>query len=104
MSAGFVIRSEPGPATRPTRGDTITIFVSIGDKVRMPDVTGLSEAEAKQRIDAAGLIFSFSDPQGRDKIGDRFDQIPPGTVVSSVPRGGDLVDRGAGVTLGVRAP
>jgi serine/threonine-protein kinase len=104
MSVGFVIRSEPGPETRPPRGDTITIFVSIGDKVRMPDVTGLSEAEARQRIDEAGLIFSFSDQQGRDKIGDRFDQIAPGTVVSSVPRGGELVDRGTGVTLGVRAP
>jgi serine/threonine-protein kinase len=104
MSPDFVIRSEPGPETRPLRGDTITIFVSIGDKVRMPDVTGLSEDEAKRRINEAGLTFSFSDPQGRDKIGDRFDQIAPGTVVSSVPRGGDLVDRGTGVTLGVRAP
>jgi serine/threonine-protein kinase len=104
MSANFVIRSEPGPETRPTRGDTITIFVSIGDKVRMPDVTGLSEAEARQRIDQAGLAFSFSDYQGRDKLGDQFDKVAPGTVVSSEPRGNTLVSRGTAVTLGVRAP
>jgi eukaryotic-like serine/threonine-protein kinase len=104
MSEGFVIRSEPGPETRPPRGDTITIVVSIGDKVRMPDVTGLSEAEAKQRISAAGLIWSFSDLQGREKLGDQFDKVAPGTVVSSEPRGNDLVPRGTGVTLGVRAP
>jgi serine/threonine-protein kinase len=103
MDAGFVIRSEPGPNTRPPRGDTITIFVSIGDRVRMPDVTGLNEEEAKRQINEAGLNFSFSDYQGPDKI-ERFNEIAPGTVVSSVPRGGDLVERGTAVTLGVRAP
>ncbi len=78
------------------RGDTITIFVSIGNRVRMPDVTGLSEEAARQQIEAAGLFVSFSDYQGREKIGDRFDEIAPGTVVSSDPRGGDLVERGLG--------
>jgi serine/threonine-protein kinase len=106
MDEGFVIRSVPGPETRPPRGDTITIFVSIGDKVRMPDVTGLSEAEAKQRINAAGLIWSFSDFQNCDKLGaDVCSRFGPGQVVSSIPRGGELVDRGTtAVTLGVRAP
>jgi serine/threonine-protein kinase len=104
MPEGFVTRSDPRPPARPLRGDTITLFVSIGDKVRMPDVTGLSEDQAKQQISAAGLNWSFSDLQGRDKLGDQFDRVAPGTVVSSVPRGGELVPRGAAVTLGVRAP
>jgi len=104
MSEGFVIRSEPRSPARPPRGDTITIFVSIGDKVRMPDVTGLSEAEAKQRISAAGLVWVYSDYQGKDKLGDLFDKVAPGTVVSSIPRGNDLVKRGTDVNLGVRAP
>jgi serine/threonine-protein kinase len=104
MPEGFVIRSDPRPPARPQRGDTITLFVSIGDKVRMPDVNGLSEQEARQRIGEAGLVFSFSDYQGRDKLGELFDRVAPGTVVSSEPRGGELVPRGTGVTLGVRAP
>jgi serine/threonine-protein kinase len=105
MSAGFVIRSEPRPPARPQRGDTITIVVSIGDKVRMPDVTGLNEAEARQRISAAGLVWSFSDFQGCDRLpADVCERFGPGQVVSSIPRGGELVDRGAAVTLGVRAP
>jgi serine/threonine-protein kinase len=105
MSEGFVVRSEPRPPARPQRGDTVTIFVSIGDKVRMPDVTGLTEAEAKQRISAAGLVWSFSDIQGCDRLpADVCERFGPGQVVSSIPRGGDLVDRGAAVTLGVRAP
>jgi serine/threonine-protein kinase len=104
MSEGFVIRSEPRPPARPQRGETITIVVSIGDKVRMPDVTGLSEADARQRISAAGLAWSFSDFQGCDKLGELCNRFGPGQVVSSIPRGGELVNRGDPVTLGVRAP
>jgi serine/threonine-protein kinase len=104
MSEGFVIRSEPRPPARPQRGDTITIFVSIGDKVIVPEVTGLSEADARRRIEEAGLFVSFVDPQGCDKLGDLCNRYGPGTVVSSEPRPGTPVQRGVGVTLGVRAP
>jgi beta-lactam-binding protein with PASTA domain len=104
LSAGFVFRTEPVAGTPLRRGDTVTIFVSLGDKVRMPDVTGLPEEEAIRRISAAGLTWSYSDYQGCDKLGDLCDRYAPGVVVSSIPRGGDLVDRGSPVTLGVRAP
>lgn len=104
LSAGFVFRTEPAAGTPLRRGDPVTIFVSIGDKVRMPDVTGLPEEEAIRRIDAAGLTWSYSDYQGCDKLGDLCDRYAPGVVVSSIPRGGELVDRGSPVTLGVRAP
>jgi serine/threonine-protein kinase len=73
--------------------------------VRMPDVTGLSEAEARQRISAAGLGDPFSDFQGCDRLpADVCERFGPGQVVSSIPRGGELVDRDVAVTLGVRAP
>jgi eukaryotic-like serine/threonine-protein kinase len=104
MSAGFVIRSEPRPPARPQRGDTVTIIVSIGDNVIVPEVIGLSEAEARSRIEAAGLFVSFVDPQGCDKLGELCDRYGPGAVVSSEPRSGTRVPRGEGVTLGVRAP
>lgn len=104
LSAGFVFRTEPAAGTPLRRGDLVTIFVSIGDKVRMPDVTGLPEEEAIRRIDAAGLTWSYSDYQGCDKLGDLCDRYAPGVVVSSIPRGDELVDRGSPVTLGVRAP
>jgi serine/threonine protein kinase/beta-lactam-binding protein with PASTA domain len=103
LSEGFVTRQDPVNVKLP-KGETVTIWVSIGDKVVMPDVTGKTLDEAKQEIAAAGLAFSFADLQGRDKLGDRFDKLAPNTVVSSIPRGGDRVARGAPVTLGVRAP
>ncbi len=104
LSAGFVFRTEPAAGTPLRRGDPVTIFVSIGDKVRMPDVAGLPEEEAIRRIVAAGLTWSYSDYQGCDKLGDLCDRYAPGVVVSSIPRGGELIDRGSPVTLGVRAP
>lgn len=103
VDEGFVVRQSPSAGLQVAPGETVTIFVSIGNKVRVPDVTWLSVEEARQRIQNAGLFVSFVDLQGRDKI-PNFDQIPPNTVVSSVPRGGELVERGTGVTLGVRAP
>lgn len=103
-SEGFVIRQDPIDVKLP-RGQTVTLVVSIGDKVIMPDVTGRSEAEAKQIIAAAGLTFSFSDVQGCDKLGaDVCNSFGPGMVVSSIPRGNERVERGTPVTLGVRAP
>jgi serine/threonine-protein kinase len=103
VSEGFVIRQDPVNVKLP-RGQTVTLVVSIGNKVTMPDVTGMSLDQAKQAIADAGLTFSFADMQGRDKLGDLFDKYPPNTVVSSIPRGGDRVERGTPVNLGVRAP
>lgn len=104
VTEGFVIRQSPFVGARLERGDTITLVVSIGNRTTMPDVTGRSEDEARRLITEAGLFVSFVDSQGPDDLGDQFDQVAPGTVVSSIPRGGELVERNSGVTLGVRAP
>lgn len=104
LSAGFVFRTEPAAGSRLRPGDTVTLFISIGDKVRMPDVTGRLESEALILIEEAGLNWSYSDYQGCDKLGELCDRFGPGVVVSSIPRGGELVDRGSAVTLGVRTP
>jgi beta-lactam-binding protein with PASTA domain len=104
MSEGFVTRQDPVDVKLP-KGDTITIFVSIGDKVVMPDVTGKTVDEAKRLIAAAGLPSPYPDIQSCEKLGaDICARFAPGQVVSSVPRGGDQVARGTAVTIGVRAP
>jgi serine/threonine-protein kinase len=103
LSEGFVTRQDPVNVKLP-KGETVTIWISIGDKVTMPDVTGRSEDEARRLIANAGLTFSFADVQGCDKLGELCNQFGPGQVVSSIPRGGERVARGTGVTIGVRAP
>src|SRR6266545_895831 len=103
LSEGFVTRQDPVNVKLP-KGQLVTIWVSIGDKVTMPDLTGRTVDEAKQLIASSGLSFSFADVQGCDKLGDLCNRFAPGQVVSSVPRGGDRVIRGTAVTIGVRAP
>ncbi|HMO60104.1 MAG TPA: PASTA domain-containing protein, partial [Roseiflexaceae bacterium] len=103
LSQGFVFRTEPQAGVRLRPGDTVILFVSLGDRVRMPDVTGMTEDEARRRIEGVGLFLSFSDYQECDKLGALCDRFQPGEVVSSIPRSGDLVERGSGVTLGIRS-
>jgi beta-lactam-binding protein with PASTA domain len=104
-SEGFVTRTDPPAGVRPPRGETITVYYSNGNKTTMPDVTGLSIDEARRRIQEAGLTISFEDQQGCDDLpADVCANSVPGQVVSSIPRGGERVPRGTGVTLGVRAP
>ena len=104
VDEGFVVRQSPSPGLRVESGSTVTLFVSDGNLVTMPDVTGLDEAEARRQIAAAGLNWSFSDFQDCDKLGELCLRFAPNQVVSSIPRGGDRVPRGANVTLGVRSP
>ncbi|HEU5101096.1 MAG TPA: Stk1 family PASTA domain-containing Ser/Thr kinase [Roseiflexaceae bacterium] len=104
VSEGFVTRQDPVDVKLP-KGQPVTIWVSIGDKVVMPDVTGLTEEEARRLIANAGLTFSFADPQSCDRLpADVCARFSPGQVVSSAPRGGERVARGTPVTIGVRAP
>jgi serine/threonine-protein kinase len=105
VDEGFVIRTEPSAGVRPARGETIRVVYSIGNKTTMPDVTGLPIEEARRQIEAAGLVISFEDLQTCDRLpADVCAGSVPGQVVSSIPRGGERVERGSAVTLGVRAP
>jgi eukaryotic-like serine/threonine-protein kinase len=105
VSEGFVIRTDPVAGVLPPRGETITVVYSTGNKTTMPDVTNLPIEEARRQIAAAGLFISFEDNQSCDRLpAEICASTSPGQVVSSVPRGGERVERGTGVTLGVRAP
>ncbi|MBC8160846.1 MAG: PASTA domain-containing protein, partial [Roseiflexaceae bacterium] len=103
LDEGFVIRTSPSPGLFVPAESTVTIVVSIGNNVTMPDVFRLSEGDARARIEAAGLVIGNVEQQSRDKLGDQFDQFAPGSVVSTDPRGGARVPRGTTVNLGVRA-
>lgn len=103
LDEGFVIRQSPSATLVVPTGSTVTIVVSIGNSVNVPDVFRRSEAEARQLIEAAGLQVGNVDYQGRDKLGDQFDQFEAGMIVSTDPRAGTRVERGSRVNIGVRA-
>jgi serine/threonine-protein kinase len=103
VTEGFVIRQEPTSGLRVEQDETVFLAVSVGDKVRIPNLLKKSEDEAKAILESTdGLSWSWSDYQGRDKLGAQYDIISPGTVVSTDPQKDEWVSRGTGVTLGVR--
>lgn len=104
VSAGFVIRQDPVGGMRVEEGETVRLVVSMGDKVQMPDVIGMSEQDAEAVINSTdGIYVSYKDYQGFDKLGDLYFQVLPGVVVSTAPDRNIWVNRGTGVTLGIRA-
>ncbi len=113
IDAGFVIRQSPSPTLRIPQGDPVTIYISLGDVVRFPDVIGRSRAEAEAILaNTPGLTLVFVDVQGRDRL-PNFDRYQPNEVVSAARvtgsnqvigiYNGDYLPRGSSIVLGVRA-
>jgi hypothetical protein len=75
------------PVPEPTR--------AMPQRVRVPDLVGLTESEAKRQLSNAGLTARIT---RRTTTG-----TAPGTVLSTGPDGGTLVDPGATVTVIVAA-
>lgn len=71
----------------PTRAPTPTVTA-----VAVPDVVGMSEAEARSAIESIGLVFKRGDDLASE-------DVAPGTAVSSEPGGGTNAVLGATVTV-----
>jgi serine/threonine-protein kinase len=88
-----VISSAPGPGVSLRPGTAVDLVVSRGPApVRLPDVTGLPDAEALQRLRALGLSPD-------DTLHDFSATVPAGSVISSNPAPGAAVGRGSTVAL-----
>jgi serine/threonine protein kinase len=95
---GVVTRTEPigGANVRP--GDTIKLYISLGEVIAVPDLFGVESLEvATQRLGALGLnvgtVTEVDDPEGR---------VPPGAVLGQDPPKGTLLEKGAPVNLQLR--
>lgn len=56
VETGRVIRQDPGASTELNKGETVTIYISQGtEKVKVPNVVGKTEADAKAALQAAGF-------------------------------------------------
>jgi eukaryotic-like serine/threonine-protein kinase len=87
-----VIEQDPIPGEKVDEGSTVVLTISAGPaSVAIPDVQGLSEADATKRLQDVGLLvdpdFNFSDT------------IPEGRVIGTDPGPGIRVDTGQTVKL-----
>ena len=90
---GIVVSTDPEPRIQISRNSTITLFVSTGaaSVVNVPNVCGMTEAEARAALAAAGLIvgevqFQYTTEYAPGLVChqsiEAYRQVPEGTVVN----------------------
>ena len=88
--ADRVVEMQPPAGTDVAQDSRVTLFWSDGPE-RIPEVVGLSEAEARQQIEAAGFEVSV--------VNDSTTRAEPGTVLQQAPPAGQNASAGSTVTI-----
>ncbi|RCW62018.1 Stk1 family PASTA domain-containing Ser/Thr kinase [Halanaerobium sp. ST460_2HS_T2] len=90
---GTVINQIPAAGAEVEKGSEITLFVSRGERdisVRMPDLTGLTQAEAFDLIKEKGLNIGQVSVENSERFAD-------GQVISQSVKAGEYLPRGIAV-------
>jgi serine/threonine-protein kinase len=101
--AGVVVGQEPAAGSQVAISSTVAILVSQGSQpeppqpstVEVPDVTGVTEADATKALSDAGLQAQSTPVYS--------DDVPEGSVVEQFPTAGTEVVVGTAVAIGVSA-
>jgi eukaryotic-like serine/threonine-protein kinase len=92
VAKGLVISTDPAPDTEVQLGGAVTVFVSSGPaQVKVPSVTGESQAEATAALTSIGLKALV---QKREVA-----EPAAGTVISQTPNAGSQLKVGGKVTI-----
>ena len=93
VEEGKVISQSPDANTSGKKGDTITLVVSQGvESVKVPDLSGMTQDEAKSALEAVGLKLGSSSTQNSDTVDE-------GKVISQSKSSGSYVDSGSSVDI-----
>ena len=92
VPAGSVIDQSPTANAQAESGTTINLTISLGAaEVDVPDIVGMSEADAKAALEQAGFI---ADPQPAE-----YDtKIESGLIISQTPEAGSKLAQGSKVS------
>ena len=93
---GVVLEQAPAAAKQANQGTTVDLVVAAAALVKVPNVVGQTQADAKATLEAAGL-----------KVGEVTEKestsVAPGVVSKQSPDAGSEVEGGSAVTLEVGA-
>lgn len=92
--AGTVINQDPRSGSKITKGQTVDITVSLGEKkkeITVQNYTGLSVDSAKSNLEANGLSLRG--------ISEEASTRPKGTVIGQSPSAGSTTTEGGSVSL-----
>ncbi len=109
VDKGKVIRQEPKAEEKLKKGEDVKIYVSGEAVVKVPKLTGMTQAEAVKAINDAGLeVGDVTTGESEDKVGTVIGQHPtPDTEVNSGSRVDIMVSEGSGLkekTLTISIP
>jgi eukaryotic-like serine/threonine-protein kinase len=91
VEAGQVIHSEPSGGSTATRGTSVTLVVSKGQKLaKVPVLVGTQRSLAVQQIRGRGLVPSVEEEEAA---------APAGEVIRQAPSAGSELPRGSGVAI-----
>ena len=96
VPAGLVITTKPAPGQQVAVGSTVEIVVSTG-KVAMPELRGMTRAEAEAALKELGLVAVIQEVENS--------QVQPGKVTGQSDPLNSLVEQGKAITVTVaKAP
>lgn len=96
VTEDLVIRSDPAEGTQVDPESVVTVYISTGpDSVAVPDVAGMTEAEAQSALEAAGLKVAAN---REDEDNPNFEK---GEVTKTDPAAGETIPSDTEVTLWV---
>ena len=93
VDSGDVVRTDPVSGTSVQRKSSVSIVVASGN-VTVPDVNGMTQAEATSALQGSDLSVVVSDQRQTTT-----DQSKDGTVASTNPGAGSVVASGTSVTV-----
>jgi serine/threonine-protein kinase len=92
IKQNHVIETRPGSGEQRDKGSTVVVVISSGrQRIAVPKVTDLSEADARSQLDALGFQVATTPKESTDK--------DPGTVLAQTPAAGATLPKGGKVTL-----
>lgn len=94
VEPGKVFKQDPEAGSKVKEERTVTIYVSKGgESLEMPDLKGLSKADAVAKLEKMGLkVGSIYEKNSDDE---------PGTVIATDPRAGSRISKGHSVDITV---
>lgn len=93
-----VVSQDPRPGVRVAKNEVVTLYIAAEQEapppvqVEVPDVTGLTEDEAKDKLDEVGLKMKVA-----GKV--ETEEAEPGTVLRQDPAAGKKVDKNSTVEV-----
>lgn len=92
VPAGVVVSQTPEAGARVKEERLVTIYVSKGgESVEMPDLKGLSKADAEARLKKMGLVVG--------SVYEKASEEEAGTVIATDPKAGSKVTKGQKVDI-----